>query len=108
MLKFLNNHSFYHGCINPNNILISTSNQILQITLINITFSDNNEFSDLKWFTTRQSAIFAAPEVLNTKTASFKSDIYSLGVLMYFLTFYQDLFTEEQMASEEVLNAVLR
>ncbi|BBM85071.1 FHA domain-containing serine/threonine-protein kinase [Candidatus Uabimicrobium amorphum] len=68
VLAYLHNKGVYHADIKPENILVSTSGTIKLI-----------DFGETKNFTYK----YAAPERFENKPPSVKSDIYSLGGVMY-------------------------
>ena len=102
-MKFLDKHSFYHGCINPNNILINCKNSFIQITMVNSNYLQDNRVNDMKFYTLKQPLIFQAPETTTASRISIKSDLYSLGALMFFLSFYEDLFENSPNKAEDAL-----
>ncbi|CAD8189120.1 unnamed protein product [Paramecium pentaurelia] len=88
VVKFLNQHQFYHGSINPQNILINTQHQMLQITLINLSFKEYKVNDKLDWILNRAVESFLAPEVFEGIAPNISTDIYALGCVLYFMTYY--------------------
>ncbi|KAM3142552.1 hypothetical protein pb186bvf_005454 [Paramecium bursaria] len=87
-LKFLHQHQFYHGSINPQNILINTQQQMLQITLINISFKEYKVNDKLDWIFSRAIESFLAPEIFEGIAPNIQTDLYSVGCILYFMSFY--------------------
>lgn len=69
-------------------MLINTNNQLLQIVLINLSFKDYRVNDKLDWILNRQVDNFISPEILDGVAPSIKSDLYSVGAVLYFLSFY--------------------
>ncbi|CAD8213033.1 unnamed protein product [Paramecium octaurelia] len=88
VVKFLNQHQFYHGSINPQNILINTQHQMLQITLINLSFKEYKVNDKLDWILNRAVESFLAPEIFEGIAPNIATDIYALGCVLYFMTYY--------------------
>ncbi|CAD8045231.1 unnamed protein product [Paramecium primaurelia] len=94
-LKFLDKHQFYHGNLNPLNIIINSNNQLLQIILINLSFKQYKINDKLDWILNRQVEGFIAPEFYLGFPPNITSDLYSLGVLLYFMAFPKQLPNEQ-------------
>ncbi|CAD8157229.1 unnamed protein product [Paramecium pentaurelia] len=102
LLKFLDKHQFYHGNLNPLNIIINSNNQLLQIFLINLSFKQYRINDKLDWILNRQIEGFIAPEFYNGVPPNITSDLYSLGVLLYFMTFPTQLPNEKHFDKYEI------
>ncbi|CAD8065248.1 unnamed protein product [Paramecium sonneborni] len=101
-LKFLDKHQFYHGNLNPLNIIINQNNQLLQIFLINLSFKQYKINDKLDWILNRQIEGFIAPEFFIGFPPNITSDLYSLGVLQYFMAFPKQLPSEKYFESFEI------
>ncbi|CAK91490.1 unnamed protein product (macronuclear) [Paramecium tetraurelia] len=101
-LKFLDQHQFYHGNLNPLNIIINTNNQLLQIFLINLSFKQYRMNDKLDWILNRQVEGFIAPEFYLGFPPNITSDLYSLGVLLYFMAFPKQLPNEKHFEIYEI------
>ena len=78
-LKYIMNNNIVHRDLKPHNILI---NKDLTIKLCDFGFA--KEFKDtLMSNTICGSPLYMAPEILNNHRYNLKSDIWSLGIIMY-------------------------
>lgn len=81
VLKYLSSNGIVHGDIKPSNIMLSEN--IKDIFLID--FGSNVQIENSETNIALATIPFSAPEVLNTNTISLQSDIYSFGVLLFYL-----------------------
>ncbi|KAM3139500.1 hypothetical protein pb186bvf_008336 [Paramecium bursaria] len=95
ILKFLDKHQFYHGTINPHNIIINSNNQMLQIFLLNLSFKQYKLNEKLDWILNRQIEGFIAPEFYQGVPPNIQSDLYSVGGVLYFMA-YPNRYIQEK------------
>ena len=83
-IKFIHDNGIAHRDIKPENIIV-VDDKNLSIKLID--FSSCEIFSELKQETNRRigTPSYVSPEVINGENYSYECDIWSLGVLMFFL-----------------------
>ena len=83
-IKFINDNGIVHRDIKPENVIV-VDDKNLSIKLID--FSSCEIFSELKQETNRRigTPSYVSPEVINGENYSYECDIWSLGVLMFFL-----------------------
>ena len=81
-LSYLHSRQTLHRDIKPSNVLVTYKGD--NVRLIDFGLSDSDRFSILK--TPAGTVDYTAPEVLNGGSADVRSDIYSLGVLMFRLS----------------------
>lgn len=81
-LSYLHSRSVVHRDLKPSNVLITHADH--HVRLIDFSFSDTSAHSILK--ASAGTVSYAAPEVLEGGTADARSDIFSLGLLIYFLS----------------------
>ena len=77
-LKNLHDHNIMHRDLKSANILIM-KNGIYKLGDLNISKVYNSNFHNSKMGT----PCYAAPEIWNNKPYTFKSDIWSLGIILY-------------------------
>jgi len=83
VFKIMNNNKIIHKDLKPRKILISLDR--LDKCLIKLSGSSKNiNLSNTITNTTNQN-LTTAPEILNGENHSFKSDIWSLGIIIYFM-----------------------
>ena len=83
VFKIMNNNKIIHKDLKPRKILISLDR--LDKCLIKLSGSNKNiNLSNTITNTTNQN-LTTAPEILNGENHSFKSDIWSLGIIIYFM-----------------------
>ena len=73
--------------------------------MVNSNYLLDNKINDIKFYSLKQPVFFQAPEIINSSQVNIKSDLYSLGALMYFLSFYEDLFEDSPNKTEEILQS---
>jgi len=81
-LSYLHSKQILHRDLKPTNILVTYKGD--NVKLIDFGLSDSDTHSILK--SPAGTVDYTAPEVLNGGAANIRSDIYSLGVIMYRLT----------------------
>ncbi|CAD8195402.1 unnamed protein product [Paramecium octaurelia] len=106
VVKFLNQHQFYHGSINPQNVLINTQHQMLQITLINLSFKEYKVNDKLDWILNRAVESFLAPEIFEGIAPNISTDIYALGCVLYFMTYYDSKKYEIKNEDKDFYNVM--
>ncbi|KAM3131589.1 hypothetical protein pb186bvf_016253 [Paramecium bursaria] len=87
-LKFLNIHQFYHANLNPCNILIDTNSYLLTVNIINLSFKEYKIVDKLDWLIDRNFEAFTAPEIFQGQQPTIISDLYSVGAILQYLSFY--------------------
>ena len=81
-LSYLHARGVVHRDLKPSNVLVTHADY--HVRLIDFSFSDTSAHSILK--ASAGTVSYAAPEVLEGGKADARSDIYSLGLLIYFLS----------------------
>ena len=84
--KIMINNNIIHTDLKPSNILIYLDT-IDKCTIKLSDYGSSNFINNLNSRTSRGTPLTMAPEVLNGKELSNKSDIWSLGIIIYFLLF---------------------
>ncbi|CAD8066441.1 unnamed protein product [Paramecium sonneborni] len=88
-LKFLRKNNIYHGNITPNNILINTQSSFLQLFIVNMAFISRIDQEPLQQYLLNVHESYIAPEIKQgIAKPSVESDVYQIGIVLYFLTFY--------------------
>ncbi|CAD8072234.1 unnamed protein product [Paramecium sonneborni] len=88
-LKFLRKNNIYHGNITPSNILINTQSSYLQLFIVNMAFISRIDQEPLDQYLSNVHESYIAPEIQQgIAKPSVESDIYQIGIVLYFLTFY--------------------
>ena len=86
--KIMLKEKIIHGDLKLNNILISFNK--LDKCLIKLSFYDSNQFikqSNLKSIIINENILTISPEVLKGEKDLSKSDIWSLGIIIYYMLF---------------------
>ena len=86
--KIMLKEKIIHGDLKLNNILISFNK--LDKCLIKLSFYDSNQFikqSNLKSIIINENILTISPEVLKGEEDLSKSDIWSLGIIIYYMLF---------------------
>ena len=86
--KIMLKEKIIHGDLKLNNILISFNK--LDKCLIKLSFYDSNQFikqSNLKSIIINENILTISPEVLNGEEDLSKSDIWSFGIIIYYMLF---------------------
>ena len=111
-LKEMNNNKIIHGDIKPSNILISLNNNNINKICFKISDFGLSKFNEKKISKNIRTFQFMSPECLKGDKKSYKSDIWSLGILIYYLLFKQYPYngTEheiiKQIESKKQLNMI--
>lgn len=79
-MKFIHSRKIIHGDLKPSNILID-NNGVIKISDVGI----SGVFSAQEQSMTGETQKFIAPEIINEEKCNEKIDIYSFGILIYFL-----------------------
>ena len=83
--KVMRENKIYHGNINLNNILIKEN--INKKLIFKLSINYDREFEDFDLGDYIGMIRFLAPEIIKGKEDCEKSDLWSLGILIYFLCF---------------------
>jgi hypothetical protein len=62
---------------------------MLQITLVNLTFKEYKVNDTLNWVLSRSAEQFVAPETFLGVAPNIQGDIFSVGAVLYFMTYYE-------------------
>lgn len=92
-IKLCHDKEVLHLDIKMENFLVSKKDP-LEIILIDFGFA--RDASDTKMKDPNGTDLYVAPEVIDTKTCSKKSDIYSLGMVMVYLTTTPDRISSKR------------
>jgi NIMA (never in mitosis gene a)-related kinase len=95
-LKYLHSFGQVHGDLKPENIFISESNGI---KLAGLTVAILNEKCAIK-HSLLDSLDYMSPEMMKREKHSFKSDIWSLGCIVYEVTFLRKAFAGSVLDQE--------
>lgn len=79
-LKYLRDNNIIHRDIKPKNILLTDKNRILKICDFGFAKSVIN---DSLMDTLCGSPLYMAPEIINNKKYNIKSDLWSIGIILY-------------------------
>jgi len=85
-LDYIHSRGIIHGDLKPANILIGSDGNCRLVDFGLSFLMDNKEISS------SGSAAFISPEIIRKKSATKRSDIYSLGLLFYELIFGKPLY----------------
>ncbi|CAD8160126.1 unnamed protein product [Paramecium pentaurelia] len=84
-LQYIHSHGIIHRDIKPENIILREQGMIEQVVLADFGLADYFR-KDCKYMFTRCGTPgFVAPELLQDKIYDYKVDIYSCGILFYYL-----------------------
>lgn len=61
---------------------------MLQITLINLSFKEYKVNDKLDWILNRAVESFLAPEIYDGIAPNILTDMYAVGCVLYFMTFF--------------------
>ena len=61
---------------------------MLQITLINLSFKEYKVNDKLDWILNRAIESFLAPEIFEGIAPNIATDMYAVGCVLYFMTYY--------------------
>ncbi len=104
--RFMLTEKIIHGDLKLNNILISFNK--LDKILIKLSFYDSNTFfqqSNLKSFIINENILTSSPEILYDENDLSKSDIWSLGIIIYYMLFKE--YPYKGRNENELLNNIL-
>ena len=81
---FSHDHRLIHGAIHPNNVFLTSDGRAV---LGDYDFTKKLEQRAEKTYVSRKGLTFAAPEVTARSSVTRKTDMYSLGVIAYWVGF---------------------
>ena len=111
-LKVMHENKIIHGNIKPSNILISLNKNNLNKVCFKISDLGLSKLYEENIISKRDTSQFISPECLKGKKISDKSDIWSLGILIYYLLFQKYPYNGtqyeimKQIESNKQLNVV--
>ena len=70
-------------------------------------YLESSEIENLYLFLQKHPKISAAPETLMNKSMDIRSDVYSVGVLLYLMSFQQDLSFFNSCRSDEEIKTIM-
>jgi serine/threonine protein kinase len=90
-LKYLNSNNIFHRDIKPKNILLTKNSKILKIADFGLAriLNSNSIINTLCG-----SPLYMSPEILHKKSHSTKSDLWSIGIVIYEMLFGRHPFTK--------------
>jgi serine/threonine-protein kinase ULK/ATG1 len=80
-LQYLRDNNIIHRDIKPKNILLTNNNKILKICDFGFAKSIIDDVSLME--TLCGSPLYMAPEIINNKKYNIKSDLWSVGIILY-------------------------
>ncbi|CAD8088327.1 unnamed protein product [Paramecium sonneborni] len=108
LTKFLNKQQIYHGNITLDNILINVQSSYLSIYLINMKFLHKIDIDTLNLYKQTTQTYYLAPEIIDgISNPSINTDLFQIGVVLYYLTFYIKLdrnFIKNDQIKMELIN----
>jgi serine/threonine protein kinase len=99
-LKYLRSKNVLHRDIKPHNLLINEDNELKVSDFGLSTLLDNDKLTD----TVCGSPIYMAPEVIKSNIYGVKSDLWSIGIILYQLIYLKHPYTFKSMY--ELIGAV--
>ena len=102
-IEFLHNHKIVHRDIKPANILLDKKNKVYLCDFGLASIVGGNE----KAKGCNGTISFVSPELFQKNCSSNKSDIWSLGVVLYNLYYGELPFGENKISIEEIVNEIL-
>ena len=106
-ILFLHSHGIIHRDLKPENVLVKLDkNNIFSVKLIDFGFSRmlgkidylNESFGTYS---------YASPQVLNSLPYNFKTDIWSLGAMFFFILFGKNPFVDNEKNIKDIHNNIV-
>ena len=85
-LQYLRENNIIHRDIKPKNILLTDNNKILKICDFGFARSVMDDVSLME--TLCGSPLYMAPEIINNKKYNIKSDLWSVGIILYEMVYH--------------------
>ncbi|KAK8880742.1 hypothetical protein M9Y10_003429 [Tritrichomonas musculus] len=104
ILRYLHENNFVFRDLKPNNVIIDEDKTIILIDFDRMI--DINQQKDDFDRTQDLSSLFIAPEIIKTGNYSFKSDIYSLGKIIYFIMKEEEEFIQIEEIYKRCTNKI--
>ncbi|MBZ0200672.1 MAG: protein kinase [Ignavibacteriaceae bacterium] len=97
VLYYLHQSNYIYYDLKPENILVQTSKQNVKIKLIDFGLIENQFSGNI--VPPRGSLQYIAPEILKNQKASPVVDLYSLGIILYFIVYKSYPFETDNVLS---------
>ncbi|CAD8075132.1 unnamed protein product [Paramecium sonneborni] len=105
LTKFLRKQQIYHGNITLDNILINVQSTYLSIYLINMQPLNKNDKESLNIYKKITQNNYLAPEILDGQSnPSINTDLFQIGVVLYYLTFYNKVCQKNDQIKMTLIN----
>lgn len=101
-LSYIHNHGLVHRDLKPSNIMISQDDDKPNIIILDLglaRFQDSRVLRVTQPGSTTGTAEYMSPEQIRGRAVDQRSDLYSLGVILYQILFGRPPFTGENPAS---------